>query len=73
MKLQNFGKVVSELRVYCRCELKSETAYQIAKFLYLKIEKRCCIYFINEKNSFALLFKIYLTRWAYMGLHAPSL
>ena len=43
--------MVFELRVHCKFDLKIETAYQIAKLLCLKIEKRCCLYLIFETNS----------------------
>ena len=43
--------MVFELRVHCKFDLKIETAYQIAKLLCFKIEKRCCLYLIFETNS----------------------
>ena len=49
-----------ELQVHCNYDLKCEIAYlksKIAKFFYLKVEKRCCFYFIYEKK-FTLLYKV---------------
>ena len=48
VKLKNeIGKLmesVSQLRVHCKFDLKSETAHQIARFLYHKIKKRPLFY-----------------------------
>ena len=42
---------------HCKFDLKSEIAYQIAKFLHLQIEKQCRFYFKTGKNK-AFLFSI---------------
>ena len=59
-------------QIHCKFDLKSEIAYQIAKFLHLQIEKQRRFYFKTEKTRrFYLVFsdeywKLGWERWATM-------